>query len=330
MLQTDELTRIITTLHDGKRFFLIGHLRPDGDVVGSLSGLARSLRKAGKSVDIGLVDQPPERFRFLLDSENLYKPGDLVLDHDAILILDTGDLERTGFAEALAKSTIILINIDHHASNTNFGDINLIDIQAGATCEIIVNLLEKARMPFDSEVAEGLYLGLCTDTRFFQIENLRSNTHHAAQRLLETGLDTRPILTRLLSSRKLSEIRVLGHALLTLTIEMDGRLAWVALKAADLAKYDATIADVFACGIFGQLTSIEGVVVGVGFVENDADGKVYCEFRSKGGFDVKQIAVNLGGGGHFAASGCSIEKPLETAISEVLSHVRNALGEYKR
>ncbi len=329
MLPTDVLSQVIATLHQGQRFFLISHVRPDGDAIGCLSGLARSLRKAGKTVDIGLVDPPPDRFTFLLEGEILRKPGDLPLDHDAIVILDTGDLPRSGFAEVLEKPTTVIINIDHHPSNTGFGDLNLLDVEASSTCEMIVHLIERARLPFDPEVAQGLYLGLCTDTRFFQNENLRPTAHHAAQRLLETGLEAGTILGRLLSTKKLSEVRILGHALLSLQIEMNGRLAWVALSASDLARHGATMADVFACGLFGQLTGIEGVVAGVGFVEH-SDGKIYCEFRSRRGFDVKEIAVGLGGGGHLAASGCSLAKPLETVTADVLQRVRDRLEGFPR
>ncbi|RCK81705.1 MAG: hypothetical protein OZSIB_0839 [Candidatus Ozemobacter sibiricus] len=325
MLPTDVLNQVIATLQKGQRFFLISHVRPDGDAVGCLSGLARSLRKAGKTVELGLVDPPPERFAFLLEGETLHKPGERPLDHDAIIILDTGDLPRTGFAEALERPATVVINIDHHPSNTGFGDLNLLDVEASSTCEMIVFLLERARLPLDPEVAQGLYLGLCTDSRFFQNENLRPAAHHAAQRLLETGLDAGAIVGRLLSTRKLSEVRILGHALLSLQLEMDGRLAWVALSAADLARHGATMADVFACGLFGQLTGIDGVIAGVGFVEH-TDGKIYCEFRSRRGFDVKEIAVGLGGGGHLAASGCSLARPLADVTAEVLQRVRERLG----
>ncbi|NLI76315.1 MAG: bifunctional oligoribonuclease/PAP phosphatase NrnA [Candidatus Riflebacteria bacterium] len=329
MPPTDPLSQVIATLHKGQRFFLISHVRPDGDAIGSLAGLARSLRKAGKTVDLGLVDPPPERFGFLLEGETVRKPGDLALDHDAIVILDTGDLPRTGFAEALAKPATVVINIDHHPSNTSFGDINLLDFHASSTCEMVVTLIERARLPFDPDVAQGLYLGLCTDTRFFQNENLRPAAHHAAQRLLETGLEAATIHGRLLSTRKLSEVRILGHALTRLTVELDGRLAWVALSTADLAQQGATMNDVFACGLFNQLTGIDGVVASVGIVEN-TDGKVYCEFRSRKGFDVKEIAVAMGGGGHLAASGCNREAPLATMVDEALGHLRNRLGSFPR
>jgi len=327
MQQTDSLSQVISTLQKGRRFLLVGHLRPDGDAIGSLAGLSCCLRKVGKQVEIGLVDPPPERFAFLLSGETVLKPDEIKLDYDAVLVLDSGDLPRTGFEEVLKQPAVAVINIDHHPSNTSFGDINHLDFKASSTCEMITTLIERAHFPLDRDVAKGLYLGLVTDTRFFQNDNLRPSAHHVAQKLLETGLDPGQIHGRLLATKKLSELKILGQGLLKLNIECEGRLAWVEITNQDLVTQGASMGDVFACGLFGQLTGLEGVIAGVGIVEN-SDGKIYCEFRSRRGFDVKEIAVAMGGGGHLAASGFNSASPLSEVREKVLQRTRESLSRF--
>lgn len=314
----NQLEQVVSTLDEVQRLLIISHLRPDGDAVGSVVSLARSLRKAGKIADIGLVDPPPERFAFLLDGEIVKKPGELDDSYDATFILDSGDASRTGFEDFLSSSNSIIINVDHHSSNTGFGEINYLDFESGSTSEMIVEIIRKAHLPMDHEVAEGLYLGLLTDTRFFQNENLRPSTHQCAAYLLTTGLDTRPILNRLNRNRSLPELRLLGRALSRLESRFDGQMIVVQLTRDDLTACGATREHIWSCGLFGQMISIEGSLVSVAIVE-DVDGKCFAEFRSSGGFNVKDVAVQMGGGGHLAASGCNRTAPIADFGNEVLT-----------
>ncbi len=324
-----QISQVSQTVRDGASFLLISHLRPDGDAIGSLAGLAKSLRKLGKRVEIGLADPVPSRFSFLLEDEPILKPGNLEITHDVVIVLDAGDLPRTGFEKDLEGAGAILVNIDHHASNTMFGEVNLFDPEASSTCEMVCTLLQTGGFPLDNEVAQGLYLGLMTDSRFFQNERLRSSAHFVGARLLETGLDTSPILARLNSSRTLGEIRALGLGLSRLRVAADPRLVVVVLQGADLEKVGATWENVFSCGLFGYLTSIEGVLVGAGFVEG-VEGKSFCELRSRGGFDVKEIAVSFGGGGHLAASGCNQTVPLADFAGKIEAAILERLAGYPR
>lgn len=321
----EQLSEVLSTIAGATRFLVITHIRPDGDAVGSVSGLVKSLRKAGKVVQVGFADDPPARFSFVLDEEHLLKPGNCVIDQEVVLVLDSGDLPRTGFEADLENTDAVVVNIDHHASNTMFGDINYVDTRASSACEMIVTLLVTAELPLDADVAVGLYLGLLTDTRSFQNEGLRPSAHHAAARLLETGLDTAPILSRLNGSKSLAEMKLLGKGLEKLRLECDGRLATIILGKNDLEACGASFLQVASSGLWGQLTSIQGVVAGVGIVEGP-DGKTYCEFRSRSGFDVKEIAVAMGGGGHLAASGCNRSAPLATVASEALDRLKAGLA----
>ena len=218
----------------------------------------------------------------------------------------------------------MVIAIDHHASNELYGDLNYIDHGACSTCEMVLHLVQKAGFPLDPEVAEPLFLGLMTDTRFFQNGNMRSSAYHAGGTLVETGLKTGDVLGRLNRSRKLAELRLLGLGLSRFQLDCGGKMSSLTLSQADLVSCGAVQEHVWSSGLFGQISSVEGVVVGVTLIQ-DPHGKVFCEFRSNSGFDVKEIAVSFGGGGHLAASGCNREGALEVVAAEVTARVRSAL-----
>lgn len=331
MLNLNEIVnRIVSIIQKGEKFLLITHLRPDGDAVGSIAAFANAIKKIGKKAYYTLVDPVPERFSFLLKGLDEIHPDQLNLFEsglDAIFVLDTGDLPRTGLQQKLQNPPAVIVNIDHHVSNVNFGDINLVLPNYNSTCEIIFMILDKAKIEFDSKIASPLYLGLCTDTRFFQIENIRPEAHYTAQRLLEIGLDIPYLHGKLLSTKRPEELKILGYALTNIKYTLDNKIAYVVISLSDMQQHKVTMADVFACGIFGQLTTIDGVIVGVGMVEN-IDKKIYVEFRSRYGFNVKDIAVELGGGGHIAASGCTLSLPLNEAIDKVLNIIQDKLKSF--
>ncbi|MBF0543531.1 MAG: bifunctional oligoribonuclease/PAP phosphatase NrnA [Candidatus Riflebacteria bacterium] len=326
LIKLNGFQEILSIINEGKKFLIVTHVRPDGDAIGSVMGFALSLKKHGKIVDIGLSDHPPESFSFLLTQDYL-KPGSVKGEYDAIFSLDCGDLPRTGFEQDLINCRTPIVNIDHHISNLGYGTVNLIDPAASSAAEMILFLIHGGGLPLDAEVAECLYLGLVTDARFFQNENLRPSAHVSGAILLETGFKTNRILSALTSRRTLPELKILGFALSHLETEMDGKLAKVLIRPQNLISCEATQENVWASGVFNQITSIKGVIVGFTLVENQ-EGVTFCEFRSKSGFDVKEIAVALGGGGHLAASGCNQKLPIDAMNNRVLALLRTRLKQF--
>ncbi|MBI3037455.1 DHH family phosphoesterase, partial [bacterium] len=229
MLKNNDLfsapSQIIELLRNSESFLILTHVRPDGDAIGSVAGLSKSLRKAGKKVDIGVSGLLPERFSFLLSEELILKPGLEKVPHDSVFLLDCGELSRSGFEQDLLNYPGKIVNIDHHASNVGFGQYNFLDFESSSTCEMLVSLITGANFPLDAEVAEGLYLGLMTDSRFFQNEGLRPSAFHAAAVLLSTGLNTSRLLSILNQNRSLSELKVLARGLHKLQCTSDGRFA---------------------------------------------------------------------------------------------------------
>lgn len=308
----DQISQLIS---DSSHILITAHVRPDGDAIGSVSGLAKSLISIGKKVEVALVDGVFDKFSFVFPDLPVLQQAKIAGNYDLIFVLDSGDLERTGIEFDYSKEDCKLINIDHHASNTLFGDINYVDTSASSTCEMITALLDYASFPLDSDIAIGLMLGLFTDSRFFQNEGLRHTAHLAAAKLLQTGLDSSPILNALNSGRSETDLRVQGFGLSNFKLECKGRLATLLITKEDLTQLGAATGNIFASGIFNILLSIRQTMASVVVFERN-DGWAFCEFRSRGGVDVKEVAVSMGGGGHIPASGCSRNVPVEELAQE--------------
>ncbi len=323
-----EAQKIINLLKTSNNILITSHLRPDGDAIGSVSGLMKSLEKLGKKVDVDLIDGIPSRFPFVWpENHQLLKEVEIESNHDLILVLDCGDAERHGVKLKYDKSRTIMINIDHHASNVNFGDINYVDTGAQATCEIVTSLIDLGEFPLDTDIAESLMLGLMTDSRTFSNENIRYTTHEAAARLLRTGLSTSRILNTLNSGRSEVDLRLQGFGLTNFKLECNNHLATLVVTQNDLKKLNANVGNIFASGIFNIPLTIQSVTASVTIFERE-DGISACEFRSRGGIDVKEVAVALGGGGHIPASGCSQTIPIEEMAKKAIDLMKKQVNKF--
>lgn len=309
--------QLISTIDAANRILITSHVHPDGDAAGSTIGLARSLRAGGKIVDIAWSTNVKGRFDFLFDTETILAPDTLQTPYDTVIIMDVGSEDRTGFQDIIRNLGCPVINIDHHATNEGFADIDHVDTGASSTCEVIYYLIREAGWSLDTHVAEALYTGLVTDSRHFQNAGVSASTFKAAAGLKTTGLNTEPIIQTLVQNRTETDLRVLGMALSRFESHLDGRIAMTMLRQSDLESLGASHRHAWSAGVFGYLVSLASALVSASLVEAD-DGRVYCEFRSKNGFDVSGIAADFGGGGHKAASGCSQEMPIDAFRDAVL------------
>ena len=318
---------LLNILKTKKNVLITTHAHPDGDATGSMLGLALSLRKNGARVDTALSTEIGERFIPFFEGENVLKPGAIGKSYDLAVILDIGSEERTGFSDSIRNLNCPIVNIDHHATNDGFADFDHVDTSASSACQIIYYLLVAADLPLDAEVAEKLYLGLITDSRHFQNENVCPGTFYAAAGLRETGMNAQPIIKRLTQARTFLDLKVLGVGLTNFRTAADGQIAYAVLTRDELEALGATHRHAWSAGLFGYLISLASAIVALCIVEGE-DGRVFCEFRAKDGFDVSRIAVHFGGGGHRGASGCSQFKPVPQFLSEVLSKTEENLKEY--
>lgn len=311
---------------------LICHVSPDGDAIGSLLGLGLGLRTLDKKTTLACADAPPSKFRFLPGFESITNELD-PSSFDLVIGLDSSDLLRLGSVyEMDGLDSVSLINIDHHVTNLYFGDINLVDPTAASTAEIVLTLLDRLGLAIDeeytpnkTEIATCLLTGIVTDTLSFRTSNVTPKVLKAAVRLVEAGASMSQVTHYAFNQRPLKELSLLAIGLNRLQAE-DG-LAWSEISLADrYALGDRGNSD---AGLVGMLARTKEVHMAAVFTEKE-DYKIEISFRADPGFDVSQLALSLGGGGHPAASGCTIEGPLEAAKARVLPLMRAALKAQRR
>lgn len=303
-------------------FFL--HLQPDGDSIGSTLALSMALRKFGKRTVVAEVDPIPRIYQFLPGVDHLVPWDQVEGEFDLAVFLDCGDLDRIGEAKELLPRAKATVNIDHHTTNTLYGDHNFLDYRAAAAGEIVHRLIHEMGIPLDRRIATCLYTSIVTDTGYFRYENTTIDTHMAVSELFLYDIDTVAVAEALYDNEPLHRLKLIGKALDNLTVDESGRIAWIEVPRSMLREVGATDEDTE--GLVNYARSLQGVQVGLIFRET-ADGRIRVGFRSRRDVDVSQIAGELGGGGHPRASGCTLDGPMEAAREKVLERVRVAVRE---
>lgn len=298
---------------------LVTHVAPDGDAVGSLLGLGWALRALDISPALACQDSLPRRFDFLpAFDEVTSRPTD---HFDLLVSLDCSDADRMGAIGSLpALQGLPLLNIDHHLTNLEFGTVNLVDAEAVSTTHILYHLIRHMGVPLDERIATCLLTGLATDTRGFRTSNVTAEVLQAAVEFVEAGAALPVIARNGLDRRPLSALQLWGEALSRLRFN-DG-VVWTTLplEAQRAAKHEGQ----GSAGLTSLLIGAEEASVAVVFTER-VDGQVEVGFRAVPGFDVAQVALALGGGGHALAAGCLVPGPLEKAERQVLEILHESL-----
>jgi bifunctional oligoribonuclease and PAP phosphatase NrnA len=317
----DEIGR---TLREYRRFAILSHVRPDGDALGSQIALGLALKVLGKEVRIWNEDGMLEKYSFVPSADLLSKPPVQPEDFDVVVALDTAIQNRLGTTAAAIRSAKVWINIDHHSSNPGYGDIVHVDSRAPATGQIVFELIEDQKLPFNREIAENLFVAISTDTGSFQYPNTTARTFEIAARLVDAGIDVGRLSQQLYENYPRRRIELLRELLATMRFECGGRLASFSLSLG-LAKRLGVLPEDNE-GLIDHLRAIRGVVVAV-FFEELEDGKVRISMRSKSeSADVCAICARFGGGGHTLAAGARVRGTLAEVENKVLEAVRDVVG----
>jgi len=307
-----------------RRCVVTSHIRPDGDAIGSALALALALRSLGHTVTVLNEDGLPDNLRFLPGGELVLQPSGPVAA-DIVFALDNATQPRLGEAvNAAIAGAPMLVNVDHHVSNTRYGHHQYIDTDAPATGQIVAEWLDAAGMVLDPAIAENLYTAISTDTGSFQYSNTTPVTHRWAARLIEAGLDVGELNRKIYQSSPLRRVKLLGELLKVLDISDDGRVASWHLTEEMAARAGARPED--SENMIDHIRGIEGVVVAA-FFEELPDGKVRLSLRSKDArFDASALCGQFGGGGHIMAAGARLRGPVTEARTRVLSSIHEALN----
>jgi phosphoesterase RecJ-like protein len=316
------LDRILEIIGQSHSICVAGHVRPDGDCIGSQLGLTLALRKQGKEVACWNEDPVPQKYAFL-DPDHLWeKPGgDRAFD--LLICTDCASFERLGAAAPAAAKHKRLINIDHHQSNTRYGEVNWISAREASTGELIFRLLRAAAWPITPAIADCLFTAVSTDTGSFQYSTTRPVTYHTAGELVKLGAHVETICHEVYQSFSLSRVRLLQHVYNHFHLAHNNQIAYLWLRKRDFARTGADRSDTE--GLIDHIRAIEPVVVAIVFEEIEPE-LTRISLRSKSpGVDVNQIASQFGGGGHLAAAGARIPGRPLSVQRRVVAAVRKAL-----
>ncbi|MCI9269955.1 MAG: bifunctional oligoribonuclease/PAP phosphatase NrnA [Dorea sp.] len=287
-------------LQEARRVAIGGHVRPDGDCVGSCMGLYLYMKDNYPDIQTDVYLEPiPEKFKIISGTEDIRSEIQEGEAYDLFICLDCGDEERLGFSMPLFQSALHTFCMDHHVSNQSFAEYNQIVPDASSTSELIYGIMDKKRVT--REIAECLYMGIAHDTGIFQYSNVSPSTFRMAAELLETGIDAAELIDFTYYEKTYAQNQVLGRALLESIVFMDGKCIAAFMKKSQMDFYGVTPKDLD--GIVSQLRITQGVEVAIFAYETEKD--LYkVSLRSKKAIDVSVIAGYFGGGGHVRAAGC--------------------------
>jgi len=307
------LELVLQAIRARHRFVVTSHARPDGDGIGSALACGQILRMMGKDAEVVMYDGVPRIYRGLPFAERAIR-AEKVPPNDAVILLECDSTQR---AQLAGLDECFLINIDHHLSGRNFGNINWIDPSVMATAELVYRLAKVACVPVDHEIATCLYTALMTDTGSFMFEGTNEHTFTVARDLVLAGADPAHCARQIYFGHSTAKMRLLGAALSNL--HREGPLSWIWVTREQMERFGAREED---CeGLVNYALSMADVQVAIFFRELP-DRRCRVSLRSKGSVDVSAVAEHFGGGGHKCASGCSLEGPLAIAVSRVVDRLR--------
>ena len=313
----DEVARL---LRGARRIAIVSHRDPDPDTIGAGLALGLGLESLGKKISWHCADPIPESVRFLRGTERYEQqppPGDV----DLVVTVDFGSVERAKFA---LPSGPRLVNIDHHASNDEFGSANLVDATSAATAELVSRVIDALGIAWTPDMATAALVGIMTDTGSFQFPSTDGRALERAARLREAGADLQAITYNIYRNKRFEALKLWGFAFSRLSREQNGQLVWTELRASDLATSGARDEDV--SGLVEQIARSSGMRVALLFNEQPGTVKVSCRTSQwEPSVDAAALMEHFGGGGHVRAAGALVSGNLATVRGRVLAEARAAL-----
>lgn len=307
---------IVSKIKESNKIAIMSHIMPDGDNVGSCLALFNGLKKAGKAVRLILDDDIPKVYKFLEGSDLVERPGKYE-SFDVVIALDCGDAGRLGKSGLYLENNFV-INIDHHISNTNFGNLNQVDAKASATGEIIYEVIKLLGIAVDREISECLYTAIVTDTGQFQYSNTTPKTHQIAGELINNGVNVSLMFERIYQNSSKEKVVLMKMALSSLEFYHNDSISCISLSLSQMQEANAREED--SDGMINLARDIECVEVAV-FLKELEPGKIKVGLRSKKVVDVAAVALKFGGGGHVRASGCTLYGTVVEAKEKILDAI---------
>lgn len=308
------------TIENAKDIVILSHVNPDGDTLGSMCALYQSIKvNFNKDADMVYNGIIPEIYHFMPFLEKAKTPEQINNKvYDLAIAIDIAAKDRMGNSTQIFENAQIKMNIDHHKTNINFGDINFVNGDACSAGEVLFDILQNESLSIDERSAICLYVALLTDTGGFRYENTSANTLQKAAKLIELGAKPAEIAKYCYESKPRNMVRLHAHCMINAKFENENKIAYVLISNKDMDKFNAK--NDYTEGIVEELRRMN--TTEISFVLKEVDeNTTKASLRSKN-IDVSEIASVFGGGGHTFAAGCTIRKPLSIACDKMLEEIR--------
>jgi phosphoesterase RecJ-like protein len=319
MTTMSDLDRIVAAIHPRRRFLISSHSRPDGDSIGSSMAMAYALRALGKDAEVVHADPAPGPLMQFPGVRDIRIAAQVDGAYDAAIIMECGDLARTGVA---GLERFFIINIDHHPGNTGYGDLHWFNPAAAACGEMVFDLVKALGAPLTLEIATHVYLAILTDTGSFHYSSISPRTFDICKEVLEAGVNPVAVARDVYDSNNMGRLKLFGSVLGSMQIDPTGRIAIVYLDHEMARAAGGTYEDTE--GLINLPLTVKEILAVVFFKQ--IEGEQYrVSMRSKGDIDIGAIAKEFSGGGHKNAAGCTVAGPIDTLQKLFIEKIEAAI-----
>ena len=310
------MLNLLQECSEAKVIGITGHVRPDGDCVGSCMALYMYLHKTMPEADITVyLEESAKAYYHIKDLQVIDSTFQAKEKYDVFFCLDSMP-DRVGQAEALYESAVKKINIDHHITNQGCGDVNYIDAQIGSCAELIYNLIPEEAL--DDDIAKAIYIGMIHDTGVFQFSNTRPSTMLAAAKLIQYDIDFANLIQESFYEKSYKQTKIMGDAVLRSKMYLEGRCLLSYMTKEDMAELQAEPSDFN--GVINRLKSVRGVDCAV-FMYEIEPGNYKVSLRTSDKLDATKVTSVFGGGGHMRAAGCNMNGTASQVIEKLIAEI---------
>jgi phosphoesterase RecJ-like protein len=313
------LSQIVDAIRSRRRFVISSHSRPDGDSIGSQLAMAYALRSMGKVAVIVNADPAPGPLMAFPGVPDITIAPAVEGDFDGAVIMECGDLQRTGVA---GLDRFFVINIDHHPGNSGYGQLQWFDAGAAACGEMVFDLVKALGVPLTVEIATHVYLAILTDTGSFHYSSISPRTFDICRETLEAGVDPVLVARNVYDSNNMGRLKLFGAVLSTMQIDSTGRIAIVYLDHEMARAAGGTYEDTE--GLINLPLTVKEIQAVVFFKQNEGD-QYRVSMRSKGEIDIGAVAKEFGGGGHKNAAGCTVSAGIDALQKLFVEKITGAI-----
>lgn len=312
-----QMLKINEIIGDAEKIGIAGHIRPDGDCIGSCMSLYNYLKKNRPDLDVTVhLEYVDPKFGIIenIDDIDLSDPDDT--EYDLFIALDTASVDRLGKHAKYFDNAKRTFCIDHHKSNLGYADENIVEPDASSACEVLFDCLDVEM--FDETIAAPMYMGIASDSGVFRFQNTKPRTLRIAAKMMEFGINHNEILEETFYKKSYNQMMITAKIQSNTVLELDGQVIYGYCTKELMDRYELTANDLDA--VIASIRNVSGVEVAM-FAYQIEDNKYKVSLRSKDDVDVSKIAVTFGGGGHKRAAGFDIEGDKDTVIETVLKEI---------